>query len=77
MTGTYNTHELEEGLKSLYLSTIRQCYMEEAETARREALSYEMYLQELVNRECEECRRKRIARYLRESRLPAWAYPHF
>lgn len=62
--------ELEDGLKRLYLSTIRTCFQEEAELARREALSYEMYLHELVMRECEERRRKRIARYLRESRLP-------
>ncbi len=63
-------HELESGLKRLYLSTIRTCFQEEADLARREALSYEMYLHELVMRECEERRRKRIARYLRESRLP-------
>ena len=62
--------ELEDGLKRLYLSTIRTCFQEEADLARREALSYEMYLHELVMRECEERRRKRIARYLRESRLP-------
>ncbi len=62
--------ELEDGLKRLYLSTIRICFQEEADLARREALSYEMYLHELVMRECEERRRKRIARYLRESRLP-------
>ncbi len=57
-------------LKRLYLSTIRTCFQEEADLARRETLSYEMYLHELVMRECEERRRKRIARYLRESRLP-------
>ncbi len=62
--------ELEDGLKRLYLSTIKTCFQEEADLARREALSYEMYLHELVMRECEERRRKRIARYLRESRLP-------
>ncbi len=63
-------HELESGLKRLYLSTMKNCFQEEAELARREALSYEMYLHELVMRECEERRRKRIARFLRESRLP-------
>ena len=62
--------ELESCLKRLYLSTIRTCFQEEADLARREALSYEIYLHELVMRECEERRRKRIARYLRESRLP-------
>ena len=62
--------ELDANLKSLYLSTIRACYQDEADLARQESLSYEDYLQELVVRECEERRRKRISRYLRESRLP-------
>ena len=62
--------ELDRGLRKLYLSTIRGCYNDEADLARQESLTYEMYLHELVVRECEERRRKRIARYLRESRLP-------
>lgn len=70
MSQTNNTVELNNSLKKLYLSTIRGCYREEADLARQESLSYELYLQELVVRECEERRRKRIARYLRESRLP-------
>lgn len=61
---------LERSLKQLYLSSIRACYQEEADLARQESLSYESYLQELVVRECEERRHKRITRYLRESRLP-------
>jgi len=61
---------LNNSLKQLYLSTIRECYHEEAELARKESLSYESYLRELAVRECEERHRKRIARYLRESKLP-------
>lgn len=61
---------LDDGLKQLYLSTIKECYSDEADLARQESLSYELYLQELVVRECEERRRKRITRYLRESKLP-------
>ena len=61
---------LDDGLKKLYLSTIKECYRDEADLARQESLSYELYLQELVIRECEERRRKRITRYLRESKLP-------
>ncbi len=64
------TTTLDSGLKKLHLSTVRSCYGEEADMARQESLSYEMYLNELIARECEERRRKRIARYLRESRLP-------
>ncbi len=61
---------LDGSLKQLYLSTMRACYLEEADLARQESLSYESYLHELVVRECEERRRKRITRYLRESKLP-------
>ena len=61
---------LNDGLKKLYLSTMKECYSDEADLARQESLSYEHYLQELVVRECEERRRKRITRYLRESGLP-------
>jgi DNA replication protein DnaC len=65
-----NSITLDDGLKTLYLSTIKGCYSDEADLARQESLSYELYLQELVVRECEERRRKRISRYLRESKLP-------
>jgi len=65
-----NSMTLDDGLKKLYLSTIKGCYLDEANLARQESLSYELYLQELVVRECEERRRKRISRYLRESKLP-------
>ena len=61
---------LDDGLKKLYLSTMKECYRDEADLARQESLSYELYLQELVIRECEERRRKRITRYMRESKLP-------
>lgn len=61
---------LDEGLKSLCLSTMRHCYKEQADIARREGSSYEFYLLELVDAEVEARREKRIARYLRDSRLP-------
>jgi len=61
---------LDACLQQLYLATIRGCYREEADLARKESLSYEAYLEELMIHECEERRHKRIARYLRESRLP-------
>lgn len=70
MNQTVDTQKLDSGLKNLRLSTIRNCYTDEADLARQESLSYEMYLHELIARECEERRNKRIARYLRESRLP-------
>lgn len=62
--------QLNAYLKSLHLPTIRDCYREQAELARQEALSYEGYLLELLEREQEARRQKRIARFLRESKLP-------
>jgi DNA replication protein DnaC len=57
-------------LKSLHLPTIRACYQEQADMARQEAWSYEQYLLEVVEREQETRWQKRIARFLRESKLP-------
>ena len=70
MKHTNNEQTLDYCLRQLYLSTIRSCYQEEADLARQESLSYEAYLHELMIRECEERRHKRISRFLRESRLP-------
>jgi DNA replication protein DnaC len=61
---------LAEGLKTLRLATIRKGYREHAERARQETLSYEAYLLELVEQECEARTHNRIERLLRESRLP-------
>ena len=44
-------------------------YEEAAERARQESSSYERYLLDLVERECESRRCRRVARRLRESRL--------
>lgn len=70
MSQTNRVHTLDSFLRQLHLSTIRTCYQEEANLARQESLSYEAYLQELVTREIEERRHKRITRFLKESRLP-------
>jgi len=57
-------------LKELHLPAIRECYREQSEVARAESLSYEQYLLGLMHHECEARRDKRIARFLRDSRLP-------
>jgi len=57
-------------LRELHLPGIRDCYQEQSEVARSESLSYEQYLLGLMQHECETRRDKRIARNLRESRLP-------
>ena len=61
--------QLTTRLKELYLPAIRECYHEQAETARLESYSYEKYLLELAERECENRRQNRITRFLRESKL--------
>ncbi len=59
-----------ECLKELHLSTVRACYEEEADRARREDLVYEYYLAEVMEREREVRRHNRVQRLLRESKLP-------
>ncbi len=68
MIEIHNT--LNQHLKDLHLPTFRECYQAEADLARQESLPHEQYLLELSKRECEERAHKRIARYLRESKLP-------
>ena len=67
---TDSRSRLVESLKELHLPTVRECFEDEAERARREALSYEEYLLEIIDRERDERRQRRIARRLRQSRLP-------
>jgi DNA replication protein DnaC len=57
-------------LKELHLPTLRASYEELARQAQQEGLSYERYLLELVQREVQERRSKRIERLLRQSELP-------
>src|ERR1700756_190972 len=61
---------LVENLKELHLPAIRGCFEETARRAEKETLSYERYLLELAQQECEERRRKRIGKLLQESGLP-------
>jgi len=62
--------DLRECMRELRLPGIRACYEEISEVARREGYSYEQYLSELLEREREERRQRRIERLFRESRLP-------
>lgn len=57
-------------LKALRLPTIRQSFAQQAELARREGQSYEQYLLDLLQQECEVRQHNRILRFLRESKLP-------
>ena len=51
------------------MPTIREEYEPAAQRARQESSSYERYLLDLTERECEARRSNRIERHLRESRL--------
>ncbi len=62
--------ELVNCLKELHLLAICNSYEEIALQAQAESLSYERYLLELIHRECEVRRNKRIERQLRESNIP-------
>jgi len=57
-------------LRELHLPTFRECFEELARRAVQETASYEQYLLELAERECQARRAKRIERLLRDSRLP-------
>lgn len=57
-------------LEELRLSTIKRHYPRIVEEARRESLSHEQFLFNLVRQECDSRRARRIERYLKESRLP-------
>jgi DNA replication protein DnaC len=57
-------------LKQLHMPTIRRCYEQIAGQARKESLSYEQYLLEVLKLECEVRRENRVARNLRASKLP-------
>ena len=59
-----------ENLKELHLPTMRACFEQSAQRAEKETLSYEQYLLELAERECDSRRHNRIAKLLRESGLP-------
>jgi DNA replication protein DnaC len=61
---------LDRRLKDLHLPTVRRCYKNEAINARRDNWEYETYLYALTEREAEARHNNRIARLLRESKLP-------
>jgi DNA replication protein DnaC len=57
-------------LRELHLPTFRECFEEQAQRAVQETASYEQYLLELAERECQARWAKRTERLLRDSRLP-------
>jgi DNA replication protein DnaC len=57
-------------LRDLHLPTVRECYEETARRAERETLSYEQYLLEVMARECEQRRKSKVQRLLKDSALP-------
>jgi len=57
-------------LKELHLPTFRDRFESLAQRAQQETLSYEQYLLELAQQECDVRRTNRIERLLRQSKLP-------
>ena len=70
MGNSTNKNKLETCLKNLRLSGVRAYYEELTLMAEQETMRYDEYLLELLLRECEVRYNNRIARLLRESRLP-------
>jgi len=64
------SEELERSLRSLGLNGMLGSYQELGEVARRESMSYEKYLEELLERERQERSERRVERLTRQSRLP-------
>lgn len=62
--------QIHSSLRELHLPAIRECYKEQSDFARAESYSYEQYLLNLIQYECEARREKRIARFLKDSKLP-------
>ena len=62
--------DVTQALKTLHLPTIRACYDTVADQARAEELSYEHYLLEVLQRECETRQFNRINRYVADAKLP-------
>lgn len=63
-------HEsLTDCLRDLHLPAMRREYESAAQRARQESSSYEAYLLDLAERECEARRANRVERLLQESRL--------
>lgn len=63
--------ELNEQLKELCLTTMQKRYADIASMARRETLSYEEFLYELLKEESEVRQNRRRERLLKASRIPA------
>ena len=62
--------QLTDHLRDLRLPAVRRCFEDKARHAEKETLSYERYLFELIELECQERRQHRTERLLQESRLP-------
>jgi DNA replication protein DnaC len=62
--------QIQTSLRELHLPSIRACYKEQSDLARTESYSYEQYLLNLIQYECQTRLEKRIVRFLKESKLP-------
>lgn len=65
-----NQAQIVQHLRQLHMPSIRRAYEDVANQARKGSWSYEQYLLELLQLECDTRLKNRIARNLRESKLP-------
>ena len=70
MTTAELDRALQAGLKVLWMPAIRHNYKKKADEARRESMSFERFLFELIEQEQQERHTNRIKRWFRDSRLP-------
>lgn len=62
--------KIDQHLRQLHMPAIRGAYEDVAGQARKDSWSYEQYLFELLQHECDMRMKNRIARNLRDSKLP-------
>jgi len=62
--------KIDQHLRQLHMPAIRDGYEDVAGQARKDSWSYEQYLFELLRHECDMRMKNRIARNLRDSKLP-------
>ena len=67
---TENRTQITRFLRQLHMPTIREVYQNLADRAEKESWSYEQYLLELLQLECDTRFKNRIERNLRNSKLP-------
>lgn len=70
ITTKFDKTLLNKLLKEVHLPTVRNCYETIVKESEKDSLKYEEFLYELIYRECEDRKQRRIDRVLKQSKLP-------